>query len=302
MIGPTLIDIREHIEGLATEDGQYYVVCGRTGDRPVPAAGSRFADRTTARVAARATEQYRSALRRYDPQVPYYDLIVCEEMPARPRESTDEWSRPGRPGSEASETPPRRPLVEFCHRVAGAVFETLSEADHDAVEDAVMETYFAVAETVDDPDELCLCLLENVASEIDERLTPTEQAELLTDAADRLGPPDGETGPLAATLSALDHQGVIDGYTHSPWVVDLDSGSQSAVVRVSDYALSASNGRLPVLPITIELVRHRSELLPQSVRAVAVDDGWQLLFDPDGPGEPGGVVNAPIESEPGIRG
>ena len=31
MVGPTLIDIREHIEGLATEDGQHYVVCGRTG-------------------------------------------------------------------------------------------------------------------------------------------------------------------------------------------------------------------------------------------------------------------------------
>ena len=81
MVGPTLIDIREHIEGLATEDGQYYLRCGRTGDRPVPAAGSRFPDRATARAAAGAIEQYRSALRRYDPQVPYHDLIVCEELP-----------------------------------------------------------------------------------------------------------------------------------------------------------------------------------------------------------------------------
>jgi len=43
--------------------------CGRAGDRPLPAAGNRFPDRATARAAARATEQYRSALRRYDPQV-----------------------------------------------------------------------------------------------------------------------------------------------------------------------------------------------------------------------------------------
>ena len=57
MIGPTLIDIREHIEGLAVKGGQYYVVCGRTGYRPVPAAGNRFQDRAPARVDARATEQ-----------------------------------------------------------------------------------------------------------------------------------------------------------------------------------------------------------------------------------------------------
>ncbi|MFP8890708.1 hypothetical protein ACLI4U_13185 [Natrialbaceae archaeon A-CW2] len=56
MVGPTLIDIREHIDGLATKDGQYYVVCGRTDDRPVPAAGDRFPDRATARTATRATE------------------------------------------------------------------------------------------------------------------------------------------------------------------------------------------------------------------------------------------------------
>lgn len=68
-----------HIEGLATADGRYYLAYGRTGDRPVPAAGNRFPDRATARAVARATEQYRSALRRYDPQVPYYNLIVCEE-------------------------------------------------------------------------------------------------------------------------------------------------------------------------------------------------------------------------------
>jgi hypothetical protein len=302
MVGPTLIDIRQHIEGLAARGGRYYVVCGRTGDRPVPAAGNRFPDRGTARAAARSTEQYRSALRRYDPRLPYYDLIVCEETPARTREATDGTTRSGRSDPAAAETPARRALVEFCHRAAGAVFETLSEAGYDAAENAVMEAYFEVAETVDDPDELCLCLLENAAREIDDRLGPAEQAELLTGAAARLGPPDGDTGPLAATLATLDRQGVIDGYTHSPWVVDLGNGSQSAVVRVSDYALSARGGRLPVLPITLELVHRQSELLPRSVRAVAVDDGWELLFDPDGTAERGGVVSAPIEGGSEVQG
>jgi len=33
----------------------------------------------------------------------------------------------------------RRNPVEFCHRVAGAVFETLSDEGYDAVETAVMD-------------------------------------------------------------------------------------------------------------------------------------------------------------------
>jgi hypothetical protein len=45
MLGPTLIDIREHIETLADEDGAYSLVCGRTGERPIPAAGKRFPNR-----------------------------------------------------------------------------------------------------------------------------------------------------------------------------------------------------------------------------------------------------------------
>ena len=78
MVGPTLVEVRDHIETLASGGGEYYVVCECTGDRPVPADGKRFDDRATARNAARATEQYRSALRQYDPQVPYYDLIVYQ--------------------------------------------------------------------------------------------------------------------------------------------------------------------------------------------------------------------------------
>jgi hypothetical protein len=141
MVGTTLIDIREHIEALASDDGVYYLVCGRTGDRPVPVAGMRFDGRATARSAARAAEQYRTALRRYDPQVPYYDLIVCQETePVTEFERLDRrdqddhqrtLSEPVLDGD--STTPERRDLVEFCHRVAGAVFETLSEEGYDAV-------------------------------------------------------------------------------------------------------------------------------------------------------------------------
>ena len=43
MVGTTLLDIRDHIESIASEDGRYYLVCARTGDRPVPATDVRFA-------------------------------------------------------------------------------------------------------------------------------------------------------------------------------------------------------------------------------------------------------------------
>ena len=304
MIGPTLIDIREHIEGLATEDGKYYVVCGRTGDRPVPAAGSRFADRTTARVAARATEQYRSALRRYDPQVPYYDLIVCEEMArdatvTQPRES--ETNTPQRRLSEPvitnSTTPDRRDLVEFCHCVAGAVFETLSEGGYAGVESAVMDAYFELAEAVDDPDELCLCLLESLASELDERLSPADQAEVLADAASRLASPTDDTNPLDATLAALEQRGLIESYTRSPYSIDLDGGAGSVVIQIAGYVLSAHDDRLPVLPVTLELCRHQTDHPPQSVRVATVDGGWQLTFALADTGEQTGLVSAPIDEE-----
>ena len=95
MVGPTLVDIREHVETLASDDGDYYIVCGRTGDRPVPAAGLRFDERGTARSAARATEQYRAALRRYDPKVPRYDVIVCQRYERAEGRSDPESGRSG---------------------------------------------------------------------------------------------------------------------------------------------------------------------------------------------------------------
>jgi len=304
MVGPTLIDIREHIEGLATTDGQYYIVCGRTGDRPVPATGNQFPDRATARAAARATEQYRSALRRYDPQVPYYDLIVCEETrgdatAAHQRESTTETPKTclSEPVITDSSTPERRDLVEFCHRVAGAVFETLSEAGYDRVETAVMDAYFEHAETVDNPDELCLCLLESMASELDERLSLGDQSEVLTGAAARLERPADDENPLDATLTALGDRGVIESYTRSPYSVDLDGGAGSIVVQISGYALSARDGCLPVLPVTLELCRHHPECPPQAIHVAATDGGWQLTFVLSDTGEQHGVVSAPIDGE-----
>lgn len=78
MAESSLRAIRAQIELLASEEGSYYLVCARCGDRPVPAATLRFESRTIARAAAGATEQYRMILREYDPDLPRYEIVVCQ--------------------------------------------------------------------------------------------------------------------------------------------------------------------------------------------------------------------------------
>lgn len=73
-----LCRLRERIEALASDRGEYYLICGRYGDRPVPADACRFESRTAARRAARVTEEYRAALRNYDPALPQYDIVVSQ--------------------------------------------------------------------------------------------------------------------------------------------------------------------------------------------------------------------------------
>lgn len=78
MTESALCRLRERIEALAIERGEFYLVCGRYGDRPVPAAGCRFESRSVAREAARLTEEYRAVLREYDPCLPKYDIVVSQ--------------------------------------------------------------------------------------------------------------------------------------------------------------------------------------------------------------------------------
>jgi len=299
MVGPTLLDIREHIEALASDDGRYYVVCGRTGDRPVPVARHRFPDRATARAAVRATEQYRAALRRYDPRVPCYDPIVCQDAEVRTttRQDDSTVATLSEPVLDDATPGTRCELVEFCHQVAGAVFETLSEAGYGTVETAVMDTYFELATSVDDPDEFCLCLLESMAGELDEQLHPSDQAEVVTSAAQRLGSAETASDPLAATLSTLGGRGLIEWYAHSPWAVCRDPSPESVVAHVDGYPFRPREGRLPVLPLVLELSRHQPDRLPTSVGATAVNDGWQLVFRFADAAEQDGLVNAPIDGE-----
>lgn len=305
MIGTTLGDIRDHIEALASEEGEYSLVCSRYGDRPVPAAGLQFESRPTARAAAQATEQYRAALRRYDPQLPHYDVIVCQNR--RRDDVVTETSQQSSDSNDWSLSEPildkrrseRRELVEFCHRIAATVFETLSDGGYDGVETAVMDTYLELAETVPDPDDLCLCLLESMAAELDTRLAPTEQRDVLSGAACRLTPPALPAGEesVEATLTHLQHLGLLGDYTYSPRSGERNDGTQPVVISLSGYALAPHDGRLPTLPIVVELYRRRFEWRPATIRVVDVDGGWRLQFAPARETGPDGVASAPINSE-----
>jgi len=305
MVGTTLTEIRQHIEALASADGDYYLVCGRTGDRPVPAETARFENRGTARAAARATEQYRAALRRYDPRLPYYDLIVCQDNGPlhRPRDVDGNGESADRAASASErarsvDAPDHRLLVEFCHRVAAAVFETLSEKGYDDVESAVMDAYFDLAETVSDPDELCLRLLESMATELDQRLSPAEQADVVADAATRYSPVEPSAEPVVSTFRLLRTCGLLGAYTCRPTSIDRQAETRSLTVEMTDYALSPQNGRLPVLPVVVELYRRRPEWPPSRLHADDVDDGWRVTLVLASDADPDGLTTATIRSDP----
>ena len=322
MLGPMLRDLRAHIESLAVDGGTYTLVCGRHGDQPVPASGLWFPTRPVARQAARATTQYRAALRRYDPTLPRYDIVICQGHPS----TTEPVSAPTPPGTEsahAADSPAPadaersdRPLVTFCHRVAAAVFETLAADGYDAAETAVMDAYLDHAERQPTADGLCLRLLESMATVLADRLTPSEQAAVLSAAADRLpavAPDSTAADPttdrtatdrtpsddtaVTAVFEALRTREVVGAYRDSPWLQHRASGTRSILVELSGYAFSPYSGLLPTLPVVIELYRSAADWRPVAVDVASIPDGWRFRISPVGEAPPGGLVSAPVTTD-----
>jgi len=253
MVGRTLVEIRERLESLADPTGPYYLVCARTGERPFPADGLRFLDRETAVEAADAADAYRAALRRWDDRLPHRDLVVCEDPYA----------------------PPAPGLVDFCHEVAGAVFEALSARGRSGIEDAVMEEYLGAAERIEDRDRLCLLLLGCVTEELAE-LSTDEQAAVLRETADRLSDPPSVADPVAGSLDRLARLALIDDY-------DCRREGRAWDVRVDGYQLADAT-RLPTLPFVVEYLRQGASV--PAIRGVDADgDDWhfRVVGDADGP-------------------
>ncbi|AFK19546.1 hypothetical protein E6P09_02450 [Haloferax mediterranei ATCC 33500] len=304
MVGTTLIQIRNHIETLAADEGDFTIVCGRTGERPVPTAGLTFGDRATAENAVRAATQYRSALRRYDPQLPYYDLIVTQDGKERPTPARS-WGSAldeGHIGAAAVGNPKeegdRPERIEFCHSVAAAVFEALSNTGHRTVETAVMDAYFDLAETISSPDELCLRLLESMATELHAHLESAEQADVLARAASRLPTPPESADSLEATLGEMERLGLVGSYSCSSWTTNPDDGTKSADITLKEYALSARNGRLPALPVVLDLYRRRGPWKPISLHVTRADGEWRGRVAVSTESEGVGLASVPIH--PGV--
>lgn len=306
MIGTTLGDIRQHLEALAEETGRYYLVCGRTGEHPSPAIGLRFENRPTARAAARATEQYRAALRRYDPQLPRYDVIVCEETDSSTLSGSKTASTVPTRGATASQTTPLPPsddrsaseesLVDFCHAIAGAVFETVAESSHQSVERAIMDTYLEIAETIETPDELCLRLLESMAIELERRLDPEAQAAILAAAAERLSSPPADDDPLEFALSRLQSVALFDSYTLERNALEKQVQTPSWTVTLSAYPLGRAETGVVTLPLAIELFRHAPESSISISRAEPIDGSsstWELVVRTSTDERPSGLVSVP---------
>ncbi|MXR51877.1 hypothetical protein GRX03_09700 [Halovenus sp. WSH3] len=294
----TLEDVREYIEALASEGGEYYLVCARYGDRPVPSTGLRFESRATARAAARATARYRQHLRQYDDDLPYYDIIVCQEQGRSDRDHrcTEQsgWTATEPVVTGAASGTDQR-LIEFCHRIAGAVFEALSKSGYRELEGAVMDCYFELAESVSDPDDLCLCLLESTAEELAQHLSPTKQAAILARAASELDTQAVADQPVAAACADLRTCGLVEDVSRSPWAVSAENRTRRIVVELSGYALSPRGERLPVLPVIVDCFGRGLDRAPTETQVEPTDDGWEVTFVFGEDGITDGLASAPIQ-------
>ncbi|WP_144901984.1 DUF7551 domain-containing protein [Halobellus captivus] len=270
MVGATLRDISRHVDCLSAPGGPYAVVCGRTGCEPHPVSGRRFDDRDTAAEAAEAAAEYRATLRQYDPQVPFYEPLVHDVEDTPPGVAT------------TGDADPRFRYLEFCHNVAGATFEALSDASLREVETAAMETYLTLAEVVEDRDDFCLTMLWSVTSELALRADRNQRAHVVDAAAAALRGPNAPStvGPdeaLRATIETLERVGFVDANS-----VAVGAGSDRWRVTFGDYALAERTGRLPTLPLSVALAKRLPQTNFSFTAATPVGEGrWQLAVELD---------------------
>ncbi|MFC7057901.1 DUF7551 domain-containing protein [Halovenus salina] len=185
--------------------------------------------------------------------------------------------------------------IEFCHQVAGALFETLSNEGYDEIERAVMDAYFESAETISSRDVLCLRLLEQMAAELDSQLSNTTQASVLGQAAAQLPVSSTQETTLTAAFDRMEAIELLDSYSTSPWTVDPVDGERQCQITVAEYALSPLDTAIPTLPITIDLLcRQPDTTFTVSGVTRTNSDTWQFTLTADVDGEPAGLTTAPI--------
>ena len=175
-----------------------------------------------------------------------------------------------------------------------------------------METYLTLAEVVSDEHDFCLTMLWSIMSEMDVRLSVPEQTTVVETAAE-LSATAPTSNPVEETLRTLESASFIEGYSlrsvteesetansRDTECTDEASESESDAARESasweltfgDYALAERTGRLPTLPIAIDLLRRTPS---QSVRffdgEALSDSRWRLRLQTGEHCESAGLVS-----------
>jgi hypothetical protein len=100
---------RERVAELSSAEGRFAVACRETGRRPAPVADAVFDSYGDAERARDAAREYRTAMRRVDPDLTEFTLAVCHADDRRVavtarRESTDERRANGLPRASQTAT------------------------------------------------------------------------------------------------------------------------------------------------------------------------------------------------------
>lgn len=105
----TVRNARAVVDDLACEDGAFVVAGKDTGVSPDPVSAAAFETYEAAERARDAAARYRAAMRDVDPDLPAFDLVVCERQAdavaiATVRESTAERRGNGLPRARETAT------------------------------------------------------------------------------------------------------------------------------------------------------------------------------------------------------
>ena len=71
--------LRRQIAERTADDGDYYVACAETDERPAPLTGRRFSSEESAEEAAQLARSYREILRESDSDLPEHRFAVYEQ-------------------------------------------------------------------------------------------------------------------------------------------------------------------------------------------------------------------------------
>lgn len=237
-----------------------------------------------------------------------YDIVACEVVEQRPAAGrpgnasaipeaeggagASDTTAPSTPAEPDAGAPTATSAIDFCHTVAGVVFESIADSTHTALQDAIMDRYLASAEEVDEPNDLCVRLLQSIADELTARLDADEVAEVLRGAGGRMPGADLEdTDPVERVLADLESIGMVGSYSVSAPTVDIDAETREWEIELRRCTL-ADDDRVVTVPVVVAIFR-RASVRSLSVKPVESGDSgtWRLAVTANRPGGSSGLTS-----------